>query len=722
MDVRRDFRTPNLSLNLSEQEFYLIKVVKNISRMVSSIKGPGDAGIKRQKKKSIACRRCHTHKIKCSGGQPCAKCRQAGCPADCTYVSRDRQIKVHESYLEQLALENERLRAQISQSPSGNTPETLGPYSQDSSTQDSDTHVQNPMLGEQAWFHPYDPSAPPIHIGEAACTAFATRLRQVMSKDSKTSHMPRTQYTSEATLMKMRNPALQWPTLAQARLLIQVVFNQVSRVYHLVLRKSTMEELEDAYRKADFDDPITTCKFFALFALGEVYSARINPDLECGVPGASFYLNAMMMIPILPERPSLTHIESLLLLSLYSYFLNRRHSAFLLVGNAMRLGLTLGLNHDIPQCQCPDLVDRQHRIRLWWAIYVFDRMYGSKTGWPIQISDDDIHVEMPSTIPGAINDEQFSDTDLLVANIELARITGQVTENIYSRKKQPDSFLQREQKLLTALKEWAQSLPQHIRLNRDGSLPKNVISLHLQFNQCIILATRPILLYNLIQSTKPRHIDDKNTTQINGQTLKTLSDACIHAARHTHSLIVEEWTNGTLPVLGYFYAHYLFSCALIMVVSSQINKTNQSDFALFETSFEILRAMSDHGNLAATEFYDNLACIRRYLDKKHGSRTRHSISSHLHSDPSDSHALDEAPSVPGPVARGLDQGLSGHHPMLPEPTAPGNLTDEMEFLGASMEEFLAQPDIDFEPLDPSGEPLNVADAMYSWPHFSLWTA
>ena len=27
--------------------------------------------------------------------------------------------------------------------------------------------------------------------------------------------------------------------------------------------------------------------------------------------------------------------------SLYSYFLNRRHSAFLLVGSAMRLGLTL---------------------------------------------------------------------------------------------------------------------------------------------------------------------------------------------------------------------------------------------------------------------------------------------------------------------------------------------------------------------------------------------
>jgi hypothetical protein len=126
--------------------------------------------------------------------------------------------------------------------------------------------------------------------------------------------MPRVQYTPEATLMKIRNPNIEWPTLPQARLLIQVVFNQVSRVYHLMLRKSTVEELEEAYRHADFDDPVLTCKFFALFALGEVYSARSNSKLECGVPGAAYYVNAMTLIPILPERPSLTHIEALLLL------------------------------------------------------------------------------------------------------------------------------------------------------------------------------------------------------------------------------------------------------------------------------------------------------------------------------------------------------------------------------------------------------------------------
>jgi hypothetical protein len=73
-----------------------------------------------------------------------------------------------------------------------------------------------------------------------------------------------------------------------------------------------------------------------------------------------------------------------------------------LIGNAMRMGLTIGLNHNIPESQLIDPVERQHRIEIWWTIYIFDRMWGSKMGLPMQILDEDIHVDMPTTIsPGA---------------------------------------------------------------------------------------------------------------------------------------------------------------------------------------------------------------------------------------------------------------------------------------------------------------------------------
>lgn len=46
----------------------------------------------------ISCQRCHSHKIKCSGDQPCVKCRLVGCADECHYVPRDRQVKVSERY------------------------------------------------------------------------------------------------------------------------------------------------------------------------------------------------------------------------------------------------------------------------------------------------------------------------------------------------------------------------------------------------------------------------------------------------------------------------------------------------------------------------------------------------------------------------------------------------------------------------------------------------
>jgi hypothetical protein len=186
--------------------------------------------------------------------------------------------------------------------------------------------------------------------------------------------------------------------------------------------------------------------------------------------------------------------------------------------------------------------------------------------------------------------------------------------------------------------------------------------------------------------------------------------------------------------MGYFYAHYLFSAALIMVLSSQIQPEKHSDYALFETAFEILRAMRDHGNLAATEFYDNLQCVQQCLDQhqpcnphpsaKRGSTARHSLAGESHRVP-DQHPTDALPVLPEAARRASEVGLSGGGSALADTSgskALGGFGNEMVFLDESMEEFLAQPDVDFWPLDPSGVPISVADAMYSWPNFSLWTA
>ncbi|RAQ42066.1 fungal specific transcription factor [Aspergillus flavus] len=656
----------------------------------------------RNKKKSVACHRCHSHKVKCSGEQPCARCSQAGCGDECQYTVRDRKLKVNESYIDQLLSENSRLKEQIRTSSTPN-PSPASTADIAVPPQESYHSLQNPLFGERAWFYPYDSTAPPIYMGDAACTAFATRLRQFLTEDPNTAHVARTQYTPESSLLEGE---AHWPSLAQARLLVKIAFNQLSRVYHLFLRKSTLEQLESLYRLPNLrDDPALTCKFFSLFALGEVYSSRSISSPTSRVPGTRYYVRAMGIIPILPERPGMIHIESLLLLSLYSYFLNRRHSAYTLIGSAMRLGLILGLNHNIPARQCTDPTEREHRVRLWWAIYIFDRMYTSKIGLPLQIRDDDIYVDLPTAVNSPDAEEQFSDTAYLVSSIRLARIIGQIVEKIYTRKPHQESFLQREQQLLLALQDWVQSLPAHIKLPAVETPQKHVVSLHLQFNQCVILATRPILLHALFQQRA--HRENHEDTP---QPVITLSEACIHAARHSHTLITEEWVNGSLPMYGYFYAQYLFSSAIILVMSGLLPSIGTTaDLEFLETAIEILRRMKYHGNLAAAEFYENLKRVKQCLPTGSGSI----------SIPHDGRGYT-------PEKSRLSVGGAANVDQILDPnsiaTVPvAGLTTEMAFLEPTMQDFLGRTNNEMDLINPGVFSIDESTGIDAWPT-TFWTS
>ncbi|GFF43806.1 uncharacterized transcriptional regulatory protein C3C7.04 [Aspergillus udagawae] len=695
-----------------------------------------------KRRKFIACQRCHAHKIKCSGEQPCAKCRMVGCADECAYNQRDRQVKVSESYLESLISENRRLKEQSTPSANSAEPTHNAEANESRLTEqpdESNTSVRNPLIGDRAWFHPYDPSAPPIFIGEAACTAFATRFRRFLTGSNTTPHIPRMQYVKEANIAAANEAYVQWPSLQQARLLVKIVLRQIGCLYHLLLRKSTLEKLEEIYRTGDFDCKVNQCKFFALFAFGEAYSIRTEPLSGSRVPGTSYFARALSLVQVLPERTSITHLETLLLLSLFSYYLNRRHSAYVLIGSAMRLSLQIGLNHNIPESQLIDPVERQHRVRIWWTIYIFDRMWGSKMGMPSQILDDDIHVDMPSRIsPAQLHDEQFSDPEYQTANIELARIVGETIAKLYSRRKYSETFLQRVQKLLKALKNWVDTLPDHLRLNENDPEmnTKHISSLHLAFNQCVILTTRPTLLHLLIKVSES---DTTPTSKDNtiSQPVWTLGEACIHAARHSHSLILTRYINGSVPVFGYFHAHYLFSASLVLAMSSLLPIGSRNDLGAFETGLAVLQSMSENGNLAASEFYQNLEqvkyCLERYGDERRRKEARANGAEALgpgnitasSAGPTLPHTDETNPLQPGPgsIIRANNElevntgpgyngygnpapGISIHDAAVGFPTA-------MTFLEPTMQDFLAQSDFDLGLLHSVDTFMNDTESMYT---------
>ncbi|KAH8590617.1 fungal-specific transcription factor domain-containing protein [Bisporella sp. PMI_857] len=565
------------------------------------------------RRKPTACRRCHTKKIKCSGERPCQGCVTAAVADSCSYFIKDRTVKVSESYLRRLLADCENAKQNAAQISSP----TIQSVSEDIQESPTETSVINPLIENRAWFVPYSAADIPIYIGEAACTAFATRFRQALDTScSRSVHVPRTHYVPDTHLAADSVNPTPWPNEVKARLLVKVALSYVGRSYHVILASATFDRLDHIYQDPTSITNVDTGKFFALFALGEAYSNKSKSADSYEVPGLPYFIVASKVVQFLPERATLEYVEILLLLSFYSHILNRRHSAYHFVGSALRLSMTLGLHHNLPQHITIDPTIRQHRIRIWWTIYNCDRIWGSKLGHPASIQDSSITVELPSmTGLGDKQQDNFADPDYAIASIELSRITGDVISKVYSRN-QTEPFVHSVRTILQSLKDWMTNLPDMVRLPHTDiatSAPRNITSLHLSFNQCVILVTRPVLLYVLKQSlhTSPS-LDGPQTTVIT-PAIATLADTCIQTARHSNDLQAQAWINGTLSSFGYFDSHYIFSSAIVLAISSILDPTG-TDKQAFETASQILQTLADNGNLSAAQFVANLESVQQAID------------------------------------------------------------------------------------------------------------
>ncbi|KAJ5216096.1 uncharacterized protein N7498_002503 [Penicillium cinerascens] len=122
-----------------------------------------------------------------------------------------------------------------------------------------------------------------------------------------------------------------------------------------------------------------------------------------------------------------------------------------------------------------------------------------------------------------------------------------------------------------------------------------------------------------------------------------------------------------------------------MVFSSQTHAEHCSDYALFGTALESLRPVSSHGNLAATEFYDNLEYLQQCLNQNCGSPAQRFVSIgslRPHQNSPDMLPLHTNP----PTGRPTEIGMSGD-PTMSDIMGQGNVTDEMVFWTGAWKSF-----------------------------------
>ncbi|KAF7918537.1 uncharacterized protein EAE98_009780 [Botrytis deweyae] len=556
------------------------------------------------KTRSIACRRCHGRKIRCSGTQPCDNCHNT---SDCVYPTRDHQVKVNQSYLDRLIRENEQLRRFHSpgrdRSGLSEDSETRA-LSQDDTAGAAETTL-NPVLRDSHWFERIETSETPIWIGEISDAAFATRVRQLITAPQPSNHIPRTHFVPNETIWLLSPPVPSpiWPSSIRAQFLVKAALRALRRSFHVVRRSEIFAELAkstDANSRSQIPLAIVF-KFWALFALGELYTSRCTRAEET-FPGLSAFAYASQSLRVVSERPHLDVVETILLLALYSLEVNRRHSTYVLIGTAIRLQNVMGLHLNIDRNHISDPEIREHRNRLWWTTYVLDRMISSKTGLPVSISDQDITVDLPSDACQE-KSEDFMEHSVLVINVNLAKIAGSINQLVYTRKSPKEPFLERVQAVNEELQQLSNTITHQKQVCTDQkSIDTECwVNLQLTSNQLRIVASRPVLLYIFCH-----HIATHKKLNIQTQIpdlAQTLAESCVHYARESCDLLLECWSDGIFDTFNYSFTQYLFSSAVVLAISSSIESSNsQSDLERFQFATSLLERLDQNGNFAAKEF------------------------------------------------------------------------------------------------------------------------
>ncbi|KAI6782178.1 uncharacterized protein J7T54_002415 [Emericellopsis cladophorae] len=646
-------------------------------------------------------------------------------------------VHASSSYIDKILEENKRLKHQLTPPETGGT---LG------ATEDDNGQPPSRIAGQQSletvadpartdnmdvrpWFINTSVTDTPILMAAVADSAFATRFRQVISDAQmpQHKHLPRVNYAPDRQLIALGDADIKWPGPSRSRFLVDVALKPLSRSYHIVRRSIVLDNLERSIQDLSWGDSFQRGKLWALFAVGELYSARSASDKA--FPGMAYFAKALRVIGRSHERPNVEAIETRLILAFFSLALNRRYSAYWISGTSMRMAIVIGLHLHIPPSQIGDAAVCEHRKRVFWSAYIIDRMWASMLGHPPAVQDEDIDVGLPSDVvvaPELAGD--FADAAYYIASLRLASVVTRTIRSIYGRRNTGKTFTARVQQALTDLRVWVEELPSHLHVDAQGfadSVPKPV-SLHLSFNQvsrfasrssnqlrtfsqCAILTTRPVLLHVLRTYIESSPVSAASDARLPASAV-TLAETCIRCARHSIRLLTEAWVDGTFATFDFFYTQYLFSALLVLAVSSLLGtKESACDRDAFEDAASFLEQLKEAGNFAAHEFWHHVDATKAVLDAMHSKRS----------------ATETGHSLAQTAGAGIGEGATSQGGMTPAPyfapeAAP--TTAGMALTEPSLQQLLAQPSLDLQFLE--GSVYDQYSQGLYWPDLTsdCWTS
>ncbi|WVR09700.1 hypothetical protein IAU60_006776 [Kwoniella sp. DSM 27419] len=293
------------------------------------------------------------------------------------------------------------------------------------------------------------------------------------------------------------------PTREVSDRLVQAFFDRVHPNFTLFHRGSFHMQYESIWspsgETAAAIDPGWVCALMMVLVLG-----ALTLETE-GYAGAGAiqqqYLTIVLRdgLPRLSLMASVPNVQALMLLALYQHNAGERNTAWMLIGQAARTAVALGMHRDGDTANF-DPIERNTRRTVWWVLYIFEQALSFVLGRPSATNIIDVTARLPDedmTDGRDLPPEHFVySSQLAELSIRVKRLSASISVGY----DQPDLLARNTvaaERLRQQLDSWLEGLPPHLQPSAYFATKRHrraVMLLHIHHDFVRSILGRPFLL------------------------------------------------------------------------------------------------------------------------------------------------------------------------------------------------------------------------------------
>ncbi|KAM0424429.1 hypothetical protein ACHAPT_010350 [Fusarium lateritium] len=388
------------------------------------------------------------------------------------------------------------------------------------------------------------------------------------------------------------------PTRDFALYLINAVQFRCGTLFQLFDEESFMRQFEQFHGNSDEHEPMSPLwyvHYLILLAFGKAFVVQISKSAS--PPGSELFIQAMKMMPdlLLVDCSPIEKVQVLCSVALYLQCVFCRPAAHYAISQAISVALQTGMHTEMKSQYLDEKYVQRCRL-VWSTIYILERNMACLLGVPMMVAEEYISTPFP------ICPRNKQRTTTLEIQIKISKILSKIHLTVYGTEGQLDSrYLDATRSVLRSFSEIADQLNNSFEIGANDStsgISRISAHLHLQYHQCIVLTTRP-LLYTFLQS-RLGQADASLLGRLKSESVRRLVQICLESSCRIIKILSVLLGQGLLENFLPFDLDAAFTSTIAIIMASAIDSSLIMDHNHWtQKAYAVIDEISSRGNTVA---------------------------------------------------------------------------------------------------------------------------